>query len=70
MASIGTCYTGRYPCPHCGSTDTGTDVIATSEFWMKFDCGQCEGIFRKKAAAVSSLSRRLSGLSKELGGMF
>ena len=64
---IGTAYTQRYPCPKCGSLDTWTQTIATSEYWMEFDCGECGHQFRKKAANISSLSKRLGRLSAELG---
>jgi transcription elongation factor Elf1 len=60
-------YTQRYPCPKCGSLDTGTDTIATSKHWMEFDCAGCGHQFRKKAANISSLSKKLSRLSAELG---
>lgn len=60
--STGT-YRGRYPCPQCDSAETGTDTIATSGRWIEFACDNCGHVFRKSAAAVSSLSRRLSNLA-------
>jgi len=55
------CYEGRYPCPNCGTKKTGTDVIATSAYYMDFLCHGCGHAFRKKAANVSPLSGSLSG---------
>ena len=61
-------YTQRYPCPKCESLDTGTDTIATSAYWMQFDCGGCGHQFKKKAANISGLSKRLGRLSAALRG--
>jgi len=57
------CSRGEYPCPKCGSRETGTDTIATSGRWITFHCDICGHDFRKSAANVSGLSRRLRGLS-------
>ena len=60
-------YEKMFPCPKCGSKNTGTTTIATSEYWIQFECYDCGQLFRKKAALVSPLSATLSNTSKAIG---
>lgn len=54
-------YDGVYKCPKCGSTNTDTTTIATTERWIKFRCNDCKKFFKKLAKNVSSLSRIWQG---------
>lgn len=54
-------YDGVYKCPKCGSTNTDTTTIATTERWIKFRCHDCKKLFKKLAKNVSSLSRIWQG---------
>ncbi len=61
-----TVYRGKYICPKCGSPETGTNIIATSERWMIFHCDGCGHDFRRSSVNTSTLSRSLSGFAKVL----
>jgi len=54
------CYRGKEACPKCGSTNTGTDVIATSGTHMTFCCAECRHEFRVPSGKHSALSKRLA----------
>jgi len=50
-------YSGIYKCPKCRSSNTESDCIATSDYWMQFTCGECGHEFKKVAARVSPYER-------------
>lgn len=57
-------YAGKFPCPKCKGTRTGSNTIATSEYWHEFYCHDCKREFKKKAENVSNC---LQGWRKAFG---
>ena len=52
------CYRGLHQCPNCGSLNTGTSTINTTERYVIFQCDDCSNCFQ-----VSRAQRR--GSSEE-----
>lgn len=63
-------YYQKYPCPTCKSLNTWSTTLATTRRWLSFDCIDCGHQFRKQAANISSVSRRLSQAVKENPDLF
>ena len=61
-------YEGMFECRQCGSMNTRSNTIATSDKAIWFDCGDCGKRFAKLARLVSPLSKTLQGMAKELNG--
>ena len=57
-------YTDTWPCPECGSTDTGTSTISTSERFIRFGCHECGREFNVRAERVSPLTKHLRRLAR------
>jgi transcription elongation factor Elf1 len=57
-------YFGQYPCTKCGSLKTGTNTMATSDYYMDFHCHDCGVIFKKKSSNVSPLSKHLQRFAR------
>lgn len=58
-------YRGQCPCPQCGSSETGTMTVATSEKRIMFRC-DCGHNFWVDADKVSSASKRLAELARAM----
>jgi hypothetical protein len=54
-------HSGRFPCPRCGSKNTGSTCYATSTYWQWFGCFDCKHTFRKRSANVSGIAATLAG---------
>ena len=45
-------YRGLIPCPRCGSTETGTSTISTSEKSIVFECDGCGHVYQVRTTLV------------------